>query len=301
MTYTEQIVCVGDAKPLVGILTKPTQPKTKTRILVLLNSGMLHHVGSCNLSVKIARQAAAGGVTAYRVDFSGIGDSRTRTYTGTHKERNVSEVREVLDALGQQGFTDVWLCGLCAGADAALAAAAVDCRVQGIAQLDPMCYRTRKWYLHECLRKLTSIELWERRFRRLIGKQVWVGGLPAEFLEDVDNQLYHEYARSSLERDYQELVARDTKILVVMTKGHSELYNYEGQFRHVFGPFGDHLQEYFLPKTRHLITAPEDQLFVTELVANWASEGCDRAEELSSNFAIPRRAASKPLNLKAKP
>ncbi len=268
MSISEQVLLIGEPRPLAGVLSVPRQSASTSRILVILNSGMMHHVGTCNLSVRIARNVADLGMTVYRFDFSGIGDSRVRSHPGTHEEREVSEVREVLDALAQQGFSEFWLCGLCSGADSALATAVVDERVQGIVQIDPGCYRTPGWYFHHYLQKVTRSENWIRLFRRIKGEQVWFEGLPEEFLEDLDDQARHEFDRNWLVESYHGLAARGARTLVIMTNGQSDCYNYQGQFQQVFGPFGETLGEYYLPDTRHIISEPGDQILVTELITN---------------------------------
>jgi hypothetical protein len=71
------------------------------------------------------------------------------------------------------------------------------------------------------------------------------------------------------------LIERGVRRLVVMTECQSFCYNYEGQFRDVFAnvPFGALLDEHNLPRTRHTITEPDDQVFVTQPISDWAIAG----------------------------
>ena len=82
----EQVVMVGDELPLVGVLSEPEVDNNPTpRVaVILLNSGVIHRVGSCRLSVTLARSLCEkAGLTTFRFDFSGIGDSDARRGTLT--------------------------------------------------------------------------------------------------------------------------------------------------------------------------------------------------------------------------
>lgn len=272
MKSIERILTVGGPPPLTGILSEPTGGNSSRTTLILLNSGMMHHVGACNLSVSIARRTASLGTPAYRFDFSGIGDSRSRSFAGSHEEREVSELREVMDELSRRiGSERFLLYGLCSGADAAMAAAVVDDRVAGIAQIDPYCFRTARWYLRHWLLRVRDREAWTRLFSRLRRAPVAIDGLPREYLEELDEQERHGFDKSWLTSGYSDLVQRGVRTLVVLTEGQSFCYNYEGQFREVFArvPFGALLAEHYLPHTRHTITEPDDQVFVTRLISDW--------------------------------
>lgn len=282
MTSIEHMLTVGGPPPLAGILSEPARGGPSRATLILLNSGMMHHVGTCNLSVNIARRTADLGTRAYRFDFSGIGDSRSRSFAGSHDEREVSELREVMDELNRRtGSERFLLCGLCSGADAAMAAAVVDDRVTGIAQIDPYCFRTGRWYLRHYVSRARDMQAWTRLFRRLRGEPVDIDGLPSEYLEELDEQERHNFDKKWLASGYRGLVERGVRTLVVLTRGQSFCYNYEGQFREVFAgvPFGALLDEHYLPDTRHTITGPDDQAFVTRLISDWAVADSGAADE----------------------
>ena len=278
MSWSEKITNVGDAVPLFGVLTWPHNIDNAETCLIVLNSGMMHHVGTCNLSVKTTRSAAEIGIPGYRFDFSGIGDSANRTFIGRIDEREVGEVREVMDELSAlHGIKQFLLCGLCSGAFAAMATAVADPRVIGIAQIDPHCFRTKKWSFYHYFRKYTDKRAWRRLVRRLQGKPVWFDGLADEYLEDVDLDWGHTPQLEELSSEYQLLVSRGVRNLVIMTEGQKSCYSYRGQFREVFEAvsFGELLEEHFFPVTRHIITEPEDQVLVEALIISWASRILD--------------------------
>ncbi len=274
MTYSERVISVGVSTPLSGVFTTPGSTPTKSPVLILLNSGLMHHVGSCNLSVKLARTVAKNGIRTYRFDSSGIGDSETRAFGGSHEGRLVGEISEVMDELAlQEGITRFVLCGLCSGADAALATAAVDPRVVGIVQLDPMFFRILKWYFCHYYPRVLDINCWLRGFRRLFGRDVPSEDLPSDYLlPDLLEDTRRDPDRQSLTSAYKELVSRGVHVLIVMTTGQKDCYNSRGQFCEAFGKvnFGSLLEEHYLPQAQHIITEPEDQEFVINLVRHWS-------------------------------
>lgn len=273
MIYSERVISVGAPLPLVGVLTSPQQAATKPPVLILLNSGLMHHVGTCNLSVKLARAVASNGIRTFRFDSSGIGDSETRTSGGSHEERLVSEITEVMDELAsQEGITRFVLCGLCSGADAALATAAADPRVVGIVQMDPVFFRTPKWYFYHYYPRLLDINCWLREFRRLFGKDTPSANPPSDYLlPDLLEYQRRVPDRHSLTSAYERLVSRGAQVLIIMTTGQRDCYNSRGQFREAFPKvnFGSLLKEYYLPQAQHIISEPEEQEFVVNLVKNW--------------------------------
>jgi hypothetical protein len=83
----EQACFLDDDRLLFGVLSTPAEPNGQVRSLVLLvNSGAVHHIGPNRLYVTLARQWAAQGIGVLRLDLSGIGDSSTRA---GHKENLV--------------------------------------------------------------------------------------------------------------------------------------------------------------------------------------------------------------------
>ena len=67
---------MGQAPSLQGIICEPlpgtSSPNTA---MILLNSGVIHRVGSCRLSVLLARAVCqAANIITVRFDFSGIGE-----------------------------------------------------------------------------------------------------------------------------------------------------------------------------------------------------------------------------------
>lgn len=135
----EKALLLGRSHPLVGIVSVPAaEAAAHEPAVIILNAGLVHHVGPNRWSVRLARRLTADGHLAVRFDHSGIGDSDPRSDTLTFQESSVRELREVMDDLQQQYGARVFvILGLCSGAKTAVNAAQVDDRVAAVVMVNP--------------------------------------------------------------------------------------------------------------------------------------------------------------------
>lgn len=135
----EQALLLGRKHPLVGIVSVPAADAAAHEpAVIIMNAGVVHHVGPNRWSVRLARLLARQGHLAVRFDHSGIGDSDPRRDTLPFEESSVEEVREVMDDLQQHhAVRSFVLLGLCSGAKTALQAAQVDDRVAAAVMVNP--------------------------------------------------------------------------------------------------------------------------------------------------------------------
>lgn len=275
----EQVVKIGKASPLIGVVTEPdandvTDPGVA---VILLNSGVIHRVGSCRLSVLFARAIAMqSGLTALRFDFSGIGDSEARRGNLTAAESAVEEVQEVMNYLARdKNISRFILYGLCSGAYASYHTALKDPRVIGIAQIDGYCYLSLKSYLHHYIPRLFSLKRWASVLKRLLGMRnqaagAAVSGIEARFFEVPtfpDFPPKHE-----VQEGWTGLSNRGMKLFSVFCK--SDYYNYRNQFADCFSAadFGDNHKLIYLTDASHILAEPEDQKLVINELARWARD-----------------------------
>jgi hypothetical protein len=277
----ERALRIGKPTPLVGVATEPAEFDAERPAVLILNSGVMHHVGACRLSVKIARAVAERGLLAVRFDYSGIGDSEPRRGSRSFEEVSISECVEVMDYVEKtRGTRRFILYGLCSGADAAYHAALADDRVIGFAQIDAYCYRNWRFYvehyrpllLSPSRLKMSLTYRW-RSFRGQ-GEQA-LGGLSD------DEAPYFEIAtysrafppREEVAAGLSRLIARGVRNYVVFT-GSEPHYNYEGQYRDSFRPlrFGELLREEYFSKANHIITQREYQGKIVERIADWIAD-----------------------------
>lgn len=138
----EYAVLLGKDRSLVGILTEngdadvPEQDEL-TGVL-LLNAGLIHHIGPNRIYVRIARLLSSMGFIVLRFDFSGIGDSGPRKDKLPAAESITDEVRQAMDYLEQLKGIKQFVCiGFCSGATAAAQMLAADHRVKRAILIDP--------------------------------------------------------------------------------------------------------------------------------------------------------------------
>ncbi len=130
----EEAVLFGKTSSLVGVITHPMETTIDKNFpaVILLNSGLVHHVGLNRLHVKMARRLADNGFPVFRFDFSGIGDSKVREDNLPFKKSTLLETQEAMDyisrATGNKRFI---LIGICSGAMVSFKTACCDNRVVG--------------------------------------------------------------------------------------------------------------------------------------------------------------------------
>ncbi len=165
--FQEHIAIFGRTRNLVGILTQPiTDHGPRKPAVIILNSGVIHRVGHHRMYVVMARQLAAAGHLVLRFDFSGIGDSGSRSDSLEPRAAVLADISEALDWLAQtRGATEAILLGLCSGADIALRYGHADSRVVGLMLLDPTIPPTWHFYWHYIRRRVTNMNSWQTFLR----------------------------------------------------------------------------------------------------------------------------------------
>lgn len=293
--WTEEIAHIGQPVPMHGVVTRP-RGATASIGLVILNSGLLHHVGSCCFSVHLARAAAAAGVTVLRYDASGIGDSAPRVSDLPQDRRAVSELREVLDYLEHtHGIQRFAVMGLCSGAFTSFAAALEDTRIIGVTQIAPFAYRTLGWYVRHYRARLLVFRSWYNFVRRVLGQRVKpVHELPLAVIDASSDAAWDLPAKQDVEHGYRQLLARNVRLLNIMTGGESDAYLYLGQFRDMFPNvrFTEQFEEHYFPHANHILTQPTYQRAVAALIMRWIGQlgttaGPTRSIEHPSDVRAP--------------
>ena len=277
----ERVLAIGSPIPLAAVSSEPAQFDPALPVLLILNSGVMHHVGACRLSVKVARMAAAAGLLAVRFDFSGIGDSQPRPLDNAAPDQTMAELTEVMDYLQRQrGVQRFITFGLCSGAINGINIAARDERVVGVIQIDGFCYQTWRYHLEYYRPRLFSRERWasflRRQWQRLLGRYQPPSasdsaGIAAEYLEvpDFDERPPRQQVVAKL----QALVARRVKLCTLFTGGEPN-YLYREQYRDCFPEvaFGDLLRLDYYPAANHIITQPVYQQAVLTEVGDWLQQ-----------------------------
>jgi alpha-beta hydrolase superfamily lysophospholipase len=129
---------------LFGIVTEPRQGETRRRAVILLNAGADHHIGANGMYVDLARDWAARGYIALRMDLAGLGDSGTAPDQPDNEVFPPSALDDIRAAIefirDRYGSGDITLFGVCSGAYHALRAAAAGVQVNRILMVNPQNY-----------------------------------------------------------------------------------------------------------------------------------------------------------------
>jgi hypothetical protein len=178
----EKIALFGESRNLVGVITQPGAGDGPAPgfAFVLLNAGVIHHVGPNRINVKLARRLADSGFTTMRFDLSGIGDSRASQSTLSFEAQAVADIRAAMDYMQATcAVRRFVLVGLCSGADNAYATTP-DERVHGLVMLEPYAYPTWRTRMRFQAMRLRS-PLWLANYvRRRIGRALAGAGVPGE-------------------------------------------------------------------------------------------------------------------------
>jgi pimeloyl-ACP methyl ester carboxylesterase len=275
----ERAFQIGRPVPLTAISSEPADFSARRPALLLLNSGVMHHVGSCRLSVKIARAAAERGLLALRFDFAGIGDSEPRRGTLSATESALQQLGEVMDFLQQQRGVDRFiLYGLCSGAMASFNMACRDPRVVGIAQINGYAYTTWRYHLEHYLPHLLDRARWSSFLRRSMLRMIGRYQPPsAESVSGIDRAHLEVPTfdqlppRDKVAEGLRAITARGVRLYTCFTGGEPH-YNYREQYRDCFRDvdFGELLELYYYPEANHIITQPKIQAAVIGGIVDWA-------------------------------
>lgn len=270
----ERAVQFGVRCTLTGILTEPEFGRESAApAVIMLNSGILHRVGTCRLHVLIARALGEAGVTTLRFDFSGIGDSDVRRDTLPFEESAPDEVVEAMDYLAERkGITRFALFGLCSGADVGFMAAVRDPRVVGLCSLDAWPYKTLRQRLHHYAPRVISPAAWRASLKVRLERWRSRGAEP-----DTTDLELPTYVRTLPPRDWvaarlRDLVARGVSLNYVFSGGQEE-YNYATQFTDAFRDvdFADSLQLCHLRDATHIFSGQHEQEAVIASTCEWVA------------------------------
>ena len=275
----ERVLRFGSAAPLVGVMTEPEVVEASRPAVIILNSGIMHHVGTCRLSVRIARALAEAGFVAFRFDSSGIGDSGPRKDALPFEESAPRETREAMDLMTKKtGAERFVLMGLCSGADMSYETALKETLVVGIVQIDPYAYRTPKAHLvhfrKHYLPRLTDTAVLKRFAKRQIKKRL---GLQQDSATPRDERVeMPAYVRvfppqHRITDGLRRLTSRGVRIYCMFT-GDEEAYLYEDQLFDMHPGLDRSLVEVrYLEQADHIVTDLAIQRDVAKSIASWAA------------------------------
>jgi pimeloyl-ACP methyl ester carboxylesterase len=275
---TERICCFGPEEALGGVLTEPEPglDRVDAPMLLLLNCGILHSVGPFGWYVTLARRFADQGISSFRFDISGIGESPPRADGRGKIETGVADASAAMEFLARErGAKKFVLVGLCSGAILAQQLAAHNSRVVGAVLIDGWGYRTTGYYLRHYSRRIFRWQSWANVIGRLFRTRTGSATGTGTSLEDrrlMIREFYFEFPGPKLGRE-QLTGARchGARLLFVYTGGVERYFNHRRQFEEMFGRLGpqDPFEVDYMPAADHMFSSREPRLALFNRVENW--------------------------------
>ena len=269
----ERICKFGTNHSLLGIATDPDPARHNDSLpaIILVNAGLLHHVGQNRLNVTLARRIAKNGFLAFRFDFSGLGDSEVQDTSSPVRERSIDEIKQVMDYLqATKNISSFVLVGLCTGADNAHRGAVADKRIRGAVMLDGYSYITYRYLINRFRHKLFSPAHWKNFIQSRLRNTFSRKKLTREETAEARANFWILPKRSKAARDYAVLLDREVRLLQIYS-GSNLAYNYEGQFADAFKDinFGEFLKVCYIEQADHTYSILEDRNRLVSTIVDW--------------------------------
>ena len=271
---TETPITFGPQSGLFGVLSLPPTGTPVACAYLMLNAGVVPHMGPHRMNVKVARALASAGEASLRFDLSGHGDSEHAQTSAGFVDQAASDIQAAMDCLqSRYGISKFALIGVCSGAVSAFEAALRDPRVIAVLMFDGYWYASRwstlarDWKRFRAITWCQAVSAFVRRMTQTVVRpkhatyEGLFGGKKAPF------QLPQKAFSNAIET----LVKRKVSIFILYGGSIIEQYSYANQFRHVFGrkaPF-DQVRCDFRPEIDHIFITPVSQRAMIETVLAW--------------------------------
>ncbi len=306
---TERPVFFGADASLFGIVTEPPADEIRRRAVILLNAGADYHVCASRLYVSMARHWAEHGYVILRMDFAGLGDSRTRpgrVDDDVFPQEALADIRAAIEFLrGSYGVREVTLAGLCSGAYHALRAAVAGLPVHRILMINPQNYF---WKPGETLEGLQLVEVVRnpgvyrtRLFSPAAWKRVVAGQvnilrivkillrrpiLAAEStLREIARRL-HIRLPNDLGTELEEVVARGVRVVFVFARGEPGIGLLELQAGNAVKRLAErrHIHLHIMDSGDHVFTRSGSRAIMEKIVSDELFARPDRLDELNAGL-----------------
>jgi pimeloyl-ACP methyl ester carboxylesterase len=264
---TEKAIRFGRESHLFGVLTLPDASSSPARTAaILLNAGLINHLGPHRLNVRLARYLAEHGIPCLRFDFSGVGESAVTSQPSPAPQ--VADVGDAIDRLVADSVArDFVLFGICAGGVYAYQSALKHERVSGVVLCDSYLYPTWKtkifFYWMKIRSKASLLAFARKKIGALLGDKSSADPEGAALDVSTGSIPPDTYAEglTKLER-------RGSWVAQVISGSYPNLYSYAGQFSERFRSyrFGEQITADYLFDTDHTFMTRAAQNRVADLV-----------------------------------
>ena len=279
----EQVLPLGQYGSLVGVLTPG---KHKRICVLLLNAGLLHHVGPAGLYVQLARALQQQGIASCRWDLSAIGDSPARPDHLPIFQTIVQEPLEVMNNLSTLGYEKFILLGICSGAYSAFHTALQDSRVQSVVMINPEDLALGQQIDGTSARQTQASgaqEAWAARYKRsLLRPQAWLNLLTGKvnygrLWSTLRSRLTRSGQKSAVDpaivwvqQRLQELLDRQVQVFCVTSQADVSIYYVKMLFAHWQNQ--PNPQQLSINNTDHLFTHIEGRQRLLAVLVEWITK-----------------------------
>jgi pimeloyl-ACP methyl ester carboxylesterase len=271
----EHALLFGKSRSLVGILTESNGQNNSKRLpaVIILNSGLVHHIGPNRLSVKLARCLAESGFVVFRIDFSGIGDSPASSENMPILERWIKETRAAMDLVAElRGIDRFILLGNCSGAGISFLTAKTDARVAGAVLINFQGEKTLLRYFLKLV--LFNPKAWLRIIKGSVKISFVSNALVSFFHDFFTPETTQSYGSSEIVADFEILKSRDIDLLLVYSEWDPGLSYFKAKLRKRLSSLSldRKLKVEVIPGINHDFGLLRGQEDLIRKVSSWASE-----------------------------
>jgi hypothetical protein len=276
----EEALLLGPYQSLIGIYTPAVGHAAEISsnpAVILLNAGLVHHVGPHRLHVKLARALAVRGISTLRVDLAGIGDSSHRPDSMPAQQAAALEPREIMDDLVRRGHDSFVLFGICSGATRSLQAAKDDARVTALILVnqevtmndqDSGTQITAQFYLQHSLWNLRS---WRNLLTGKINYRNLLVTLVSMVRRKITGGGHTKMALTDIVcDDIRPVLIQGTQVLMLLSDRHAQLLQLQGEGLQDLERSGQ-VRVAVHPEADHLFTSLQDQNALIEQVCEWTA------------------------------
>jgi pimeloyl-ACP methyl ester carboxylesterase len=224
----------GPDRSLAGIISEPEGTEAATDreniAVIMITAGLLHHVGPNRMWVELAARVTEMGLSAFRFDLAGLGDSLLYESNLTYEERSINDIVLAMNYLETNKRIEKFiLIGFCSGAENAHNTALQDRRVVGAVFLDGYIYRTPMYYVRRSIRFLKNPAKWIGFLIRLavrLQKRLFNQTAVHDSREDIVSSA--PPSKEKIKREIEQLISQDFKMIFIFS-GAANLYISDGK------------------------------------------------------------------------
>ena len=293
----EKLICFGDTTQKVGVFTPPQhESENKGFCTIFLNAGLIHKIGPNRIYVKSARALAKRGISAFRFDFSGLGDSETCEESKNLTDLQVSEIKEAMDAIQiNEGISRFVLIGICSGAEIAFETAIRgESRIIGLSLIDGIYAdrlelgtiynqalgKTRARYYKK---NMFNLQRWSKVLRGKSGLFTFknfftlFGIIPMMIWKMIKpKSKKNQKSEGSIQHwdidSWQKIIDQNIKMQLIFSEGDTAMDLFELTFADALEPFenGEFLTIERAKDVDHTFTPIWSQQYLAKLIGDWA-------------------------------